>query len=152
MKLWFQYWLYPKLCLLGRFPSGPTLKRSCHSDLLCECKMVGRGKLTPGILISCQMCKRVGSSGAVTVYLLGNHVFLECICCVLPWGGRPSSDCGWRHHRPWIESALAAECSPDTIYYAKSVRSAISLKAYTHQEASLSQPSAASTTTAVIRS
>lgn len=39
--------------------------------------------LTPDILISCQMCRRVGSSFA-TVYLLGNHVFLDCICSVLP--------------------------------------------------------------------
>lgn len=56
--------------------------------------MVGRGRTTktlpPDILISCQMCKRVGSSGAVTVYLLGNHVFLECIRSVLPEEDSPA--------------------------------------------------------------
>lgn len=69
----------------------------------------------------------------------------------LAWGWQPSSDCGWRRHWPWIESALEAEYSPDT-FCAKSVRSSIYVKGYTHQEASLSQPPAPSTPTAVIRS
>lgn len=38
----------------------------------------------PDIFISCQMCNRVGSSDAVNVYLLGNHVFLQYMCSILP--------------------------------------------------------------------
>lgn len=48
----------------------------------------------PHTLICCQMCKRVGSSDAVTVYLLGNHVFLESICSVLPDSPAQTADGG----------------------------------------------------------
>lgn len=92
------------------------------------------------------MWKRVGSSGVVTVYLetmfsLSVYV-LSCL--------RRTAHLKWRH-QPWIESALLAEFSPDTIF-AKTVRNAMCLKGYTHQEASLSQPPAQSTTTTVLAS
>lgn len=86
------------------------------------------------------MCRRVGSSSAVTVYLLGNHVFLECICSVLP-EDRPAqtADGGViaalnRIRSQWLNTV-------QTLLVPKSLRRTVFLKVYTHQEASLSHTS-----------
>lgn len=97
------------------------------------------------------MCKRAGCAAAVTVYLLGNHVFLECICSVLPEDDSPVQTADdsvigleWNQHLDLNTIQI--------LFGAKSVRSTIHLKGYTQQEASLSQPPAPCTTATIIRS